>query len=515
MAFALQATGITKHFPGVLANDHVSFTLEKGEIHALLGENGAGKSTLMNILYGLYQPDEGEIMIDSQPRRIDTPHDAISLGIGMVHQHFMLVPPLTVTENIMLGQESIQASSRVLGKLAVLNRRSVTERIYELSQQYGLEVDPEAVVQDLPVGAQQRVEIIKALYRAADILILDEPTAVLTPQEADELFIIMRNLVKQGKSIIFITHKLREVFAVADRISVMRAGQVVGTVKPSEATQEMLAEMMVGRKVILQIDKADAHPGEVVLSIDGLQVMDDRRHMAVDGVSLAVRAGEILGVAGVQGNGQTELVEALTGLRHPLEGRVTILGHDTTRATPRQIIEVGIAHVPEDRQKHGLVLSFSVRDNLVLCTYYQSPFAQGIELNFPVIENFAEELVHTFDIRTPSLETNVGSLSGGNQQKVIVARELARQVKLLVANQPTRGLDVGSIEFIHRRIVDARDKGAAVLLVSAELDEIMSLSDRIAVMYKGRILDTLEGKSAAREQLGLLMAGVTKEVAHV
>jgi len=515
MAFALQATGITKHFPGVLANDHVSFTLEKGEIHALLGENGAGKSTLMNILYGLYQPDEGEIMIDSQPRRIDTPHDAISLGIGMVHQHFMLVPPLTVTENIMLGQESIQASSRVLGKLAVLNRRSVTERIYELSQQYGLEVDPEAVVQDLPVGAQQRVEIIKALYRAADILILDEPTAVLTPQEADELFIIMRNLMKQGKSIIFITHKLREVFAVADRISVMRAGQVVGTVKPSEATQEMLAEMMVGRKVILQIDKADAHPGEVVLSIDGLQVMDDRRHMAVDGVSLAVRAGEILGVAGVQGNGQTELVEALTGLRHPLEGRVTILGHDTTRATPRQIIEVGIAHVPEDRQKHGLVLSFSVRDNLVLCTYYQSPFAQGIELNFPVIENFAEELVHTFDIRTPSLETNVGSLSGGNQQKVIVARELARQVKLLVANQPTRGLDVGSIEFIHRRIVDARDKGAAVLLVSAELDEIMSLSDRIAVMYKGRILDTLEGKSAAREQLGLLMAGVTKEVAHV
>ena len=515
MAFALQATGITKHFPGVLANDHVSFTLEKGEIHALLGENGAGKSTLMNILYGLYQPDEGEIMIDSQPRRIDTPHDAISLGIGMVHQHFMLVPPLTVTENIMLGQESIQASSRVLGKLAVLNRRSVTERIYELSQQYGLEVDPEAVVQDLPVGAQQRVEIIKALYRAADILILDEPTAVLTPQEADELFIIMRNLMKQGKSIIFITHKLREVFAVADRISVMRAGQVVGTVKPSEATQEMLAEMMVGRKVILQIDKVDAHPGEVVLSIDGLQVMDDRRHMAVDGVSLAVRAGEILGVAGVQGNGQTELVEALTGLRHPLEGRVTILGHDTTRATPRQIIEVGIAHVPEDRQKHGLVLSFSVRDNLVLCTYYQSPFAQGIELNFPVIENFAEELVHTFDIRTPSLETNVGSLSGGNQQKVIVARELARQVKLLVANQPTRGLDVGSIEFIHRRIVDARDKGAAVLLVSAELDEIMSLSDRIAVMYKGRILDTLEGKSAAREQLGLLMAGVTKEVAHV
>jgi ABC-type uncharacterized transport system ATPase subunit len=397
----------------------------------------------------------------------------------------------------------------------VLDRRSVAARVRELSREYGLDVDPDAYVRDLTVGSQQRIEIIKALYRSADILILDEPTAVLTPQEADELFVIMRALVKQGKSIVFITHKLREVFAVADRISVMRDGQMVGTVKPAEATSELLAEMMVGRKVILQIDKADAHPGEEILHVENLRVMDDRKHMAVDGVSLSVRAGEILGVAGVQGNGQTELTEALTGLRRVAEGRVTILGHDTTHVTPRQVVEVGVAHVPEDRHKHGLVLAFPVRDNLVLCSYYRSPFAKGIELDFPVIEQQAEELVNTFDIRTPSIQTSAGSLSGGNQQKVIVARELARPVKLLIASQPTRGLDVGSIEFIHQRIVEARDKGTAVLLISAELDEIMSLSDRIAVMYKGHILDTLDAQAATREQLGLLMAGVVKEGAHV
>ena len=515
MTSALQATGITKRFPGVLANDHVGFDLEKGEIHALLGENGAGKSTLMNILYGLYQPDEGEIHINGKLTHITSPHDAIAQGVGMVHQHFMLVPPLTVTENIMLGQESVTSATKFLGGLSVLDRRSVAARVRELSHQYGLEVDPEAYVRDLTVGAQQRIEIVKALYRAADILILDEPTAVLTPQEADELFIIMRALVKQGKSIVFITHKLREVFAVADRISVMRAGQMVGTVKPAEATSELLAEMMVGRKVILQIDKADAHPGEEILCVENLRVMDDRKHMTVDGVSLSVRAGEILGVAGVQGNGQTELTEALTGLRHVAEGRVTILGHDTTHATPRQVVEVGTAHVPEDRHKHGLVLAFPVRDNLVLCSYYRSPFAEGVELDFPVIEKQAEELVTMFDIRTPSINTSAGSLSGGNQQKVIVARELSRPVKLLIASQPTRGLDVGSIEFIHQRIVEARDKGAAVLLISAELDEIMSLSDRIAVMYKGHILETLDAATATREQLGLLMAGVAKEGAHV
>jgi ABC-type uncharacterized transport system ATPase subunit len=515
MTLALQASGITKRFPGVLANDHVNFELEKGEIHALLGENGAGKSTLMNILYGLYQPDEGEIRINGQLTRITSPHDAIAQGIGMVHQHFMLVPPLTVTENIMLGQESVTNATEFLGRLSVLDRRRVAARVRELSQQYGLEVDPDACVRDLTVGAQQRVEIVKALYRSADILILDEPTAVLTPQEADELFVIMRGLVKQGKSIVFITHKLREVFAVADRISVMRAGQMVGTVKPAEATSELLAEMMVGRTVILQIDKADAHPGEEILHVENLLVMDDRKHMAVDDVSLSVRAGEILGVAGVQGNGQTELTEALTGLRRVAEGRVTILGHDTTHATPRQVVEVGTAHVPEDRHKHGLVLAFPIRDNLVLCTYYRSPFAKGVELDFPVIEKQAEALVKMFDIRTPTINTSAGSLSGGNQQKVIVARELSRPVKLLIASQPTRGLDVGSIEFIHQRIVEARDKGAAVLLISAELDEIMSLSDRIAVMYKGHILETLDAATATREQLGLLMAGVVKEDAHV
>jgi simple sugar transport system ATP-binding protein len=432
----------------------------------------------------------------------------------MVHQHFMLVPPLTVTENIMLGQESLVDKTRPLGPLAVLDRRSVAQRITGLSQQYGLEVNPVALVQDLTVGAQQRVEILKALYREVDILILDEPTAVLTPQEADELFVIMRGLTKQGKSIIFITHKLREVFAVADRISVMRAGQMVGTVRPQEATRELLAEMMVGRKVILQIDKAEAKPSDIILNVEDLHVFDDRKHETVNGVSFTVRAGEILGIAGVQGNGQTELTEALTGLRKVVEGKVTILGHDTTHSTPRQVVEAGTAHVPEDRHKHGLVLSFPVRDNLVLVNYYCEPYAEGVEINYPYLEKHAEELVRMYDIRTPSIETNVGSLSGGNQQKVIVARELSREVKLLIASQPTRGLDVGSIEFIHHQIVGARDRGAAVLLVSAELDEIMSLSDRIAVMYKGQILDILDAKQATREQLGLLMAGITREAAH-
>jgi ABC-type uncharacterized transport system ATPase subunit len=492
MTRALEASGITKRFPGVLANDHVDFALERGDIHALLGENGAGKSTLMNILYGLYQPDEGQICVNGKPTVIASPHDAIAHGIGMVHQHFMLVPPLTVTENIMLGQESLVRSSEFMGRLAVLDRRAAAARIRELSQQYGLDVDPDAYVRDLTVGAQQRVEIVKALYRAAKILILDEPTAVLTPQEADDLFVIMRSMVKQDKSIIFITHKLREVFAVSDSISVMRAGQMIGTVKPAAATQELLAEMMVGRKVILQIDKADAHPGQPVLTVEDLSVLDDRRHMAVDDVSFTVHAGEILGI----------------------DGQVSLLGHDTSRATPRQLVQTGLSHVPEDRHKHGLVLSFPVRDNLVLCTYYEPPFAQGVEIDYEVVKKNAEELVEMFDIRTPSIETSVGTLSGGNQQKVIVARELARRVRLLVASQPTRGLDVGSIEFIHRRIVEARDAGAAVLLVSAELDEIMSLSDRIAVMYKGRILATLDAKTATREQLGLLMAGVVKEGAN-
>jgi general nucleoside transport system ATP-binding protein len=515
MTPALEATNITKQFPGVLANDHINFDLKKGEIHALLGENGAGKTTLMNILFGLYQPDEGEIKINGELKPITSPHDAISSGIGMVHQHFMLVQPLTVTENIMLGQETTIAASRALGPVAVLDRRKVSSEILELSREYSLMVEPEALISDLTVGAQQRVEIIKALYRHADILILDEPTSVLTPQEADELFVIMRSLTKQGKSIIFITHKLREVLAVADRISVMRAGKMIGTVTPAETTQEMLAEMMVGRKVILSISKEDAKPGRTVLEVNDLHVLDERKHMVVNGVSLQVQAGEILGVAGVQGNGQTELTEALTGLRHPAGGHIRILGRETTFNSPRQVCETDTSHIPEDRQKHGLVLSFSVRDNMVLNTYYRIPFSHGIELDFVEIEHQAETLVNTFDVRTPTTLTSAGSLSGGNQQKIIVARELSRPVNLLIASQPTRGLDVGSIEFIHHRIVEARDKGAAVLLISAELDEIMSLSDRIAVMYKGKILDTLDAKTATREHLGLLMAGVMKEEAHV
>ncbi len=518
MTPALQAIGITKRFPGVLANDQVDFELERGQIHALLGENGAGKSTLMNILYGLYQPDSGEIRVNGRLVQITSPHDAIAQGIGMVHQHFMLAPPLTVAENIMLGQELTVGATQALGRLAVLDRRTAARRIRELSHQYALDVDPDACVKDLPVGAQQRVEIVKALYRAADILILDEPTAVLTPQEADELFVIMRGLAKQGKSIVFITHKLREVFAVADRISVMRAGQMVGAIRPAEATREKLAEMMVGRKVILAIDKPPAHPRQPLLEVEDVRVMDDRRHMAVDGVSLQVRAGEILGVAGVQGNGQTELAEALTGLRKVMSGHIRMGGRDMTHATTRQLIEAGLAHIPEDRQKHGLVLSFSVRDNLALCEYYKPPYARGVALQFPIIEEHARNLVSLFDVRTPGTATSVGALSGGNQQKVIVARELTRLMShradpdgptpILIASQPTRGLDVGSIEFIHRRLVQARDQGAAVLLISAELDEIMTLSDRIAVMYKGRILETLDAATATREHLGLLMAGV-------
>lgn len=514
MTLVLQATGITKRFPGVLANNDVNFTLEKGEIHALLGENGAGKSTLMNILYGLYQPDAGEIKINGQTLQITSPHDAIAKGIGMVHQHFMLVPTLTVTENIMLGQESLTPLTKSFKQLARLDRRSVAAQVRQLSKQYGLAVDPDATVHDLTVGAQQRVEIIKALYRQANILILDEPTAVLTPQEADELFVIMRELVKQGKSIIFITHKLREVFAVADKISVMRGGQMIGSVKPSEATQELLAEMMVGRSVLLRVDKQEAKPAGQVLNVKDLQVLDDRHHMAVSGVNFEVRAGEIFGIAGVQGNGQTELAEALTGLRHTAGGHATIMGQETSHATPRQIIEAQTSHIPEDRHKHGLVLSFSVRDNFTLCTYYREPFAQGVEMNFDVISTHAGDLVKMFDIRTPDIDTAAGSLSGGNQQKLIVARELTRPVKLLIASQPTRGVDIGSIEFIHNQIVRARDQGAAVLLISAELDEIMALSDRIAVMYKGKILETLDAKTASREQLGLLMAGITKEIVH-
>lgn len=500
MTFALEARGITKRFPGVLANDHVDLTLANGEIHALLGENGAGKTTLMNILYGLWQPDSGEIYVQGEKIHFRDPSDAIARGIGMLHQHFMLVPVLTVAENIMLGQESVVAG-------IFLDRGQVIKRIEALSRNFGLEVDPRAYVKDLPVGVQQRVEILKILYRQAEILILDEPTAVLTPQEAEELFKIMRNLAKQGKSIIFITHKLKEVLAVADRITVLRAGRVVGTTTPQEATESQLASMMVGREVILTVQKKAAQPGEVVLEVGDLHALSDRLTPAVNGVSFEVRSGEILGIAGVQGNGQTELVEAITGLRPAIGGEIRFLGKEITNAPPRRVLERGTAHIPEDRQEDGLVLPFPVHDNLVLNTYYRNPYAHGLALQEKAIIATAEDLVDRFDVRTPSVFVPVLNLSGGNQQKVIVARELSRHIRLLVAAQPTRGLDVGSIEYIHQRLVEKRDQGCAVLLVSSELDEIMSLSDRIAVMFRGKIMATLEANQATREKLGLLMAG--------
>ena len=496
----LEARNVTKTFPGVVANKDVNLVLHKGEVLALLGENGAGKTTLMNILYGLYHQDSGEMLVEGRPVRVKSPSEAIQLGIGMVHQHFMLVPVFTVAENIILGTETTRRRMLDMGR--------ARERIRELADRYGLAVDPDAFVKDLSVGQEQRVEIVKALYRGARILILDEPTAVLTPQEADELFVVLRELVAQGTSVIFISHKLREVLSIADRIVVLRRGQVVGETTPAEATPQSLAEMMVGRSVILQVAKLAHTAGEPVLQVEDFATTDDRGQAAVDGVSFEVRAGEVLGIAGVQGNGQTELVEALTGLRPATGGQACIAGQDLTNATPRALFEAGVGHVPEDRQEHGLVLSYSVADNLVLNRYYQPPFAAGVRIVEDAVERNAEEQIGKYDIRTPSAATPVGSLSGGNKQKVIIARELSRPLKLLIAAQPTRGVDVGSIEFIHSSIIAERDAGTAVLLVSAELDEILALADRIAVMYKGRIVGVVDAKSANREQLGLLMAGV-------
>jgi simple sugar transport system ATP-binding protein len=504
----LDAKGITKRFPGVLANDHVDFDLRQGEIHALLGENGAGKSTLMNILYGLYHPDEGEVIVGGSRMQLNSSRDAIKHGIGMVHQHFMLIPVFTVTENIMLGAETDHRAAPNEAPLAKLDRKEVAQKVRDLSHQYGLEVDPEAIVGDLPVGIQQRVEIIKALYRNANILILDEPTAVLTPQEAEDLFHIMHQLTDKGVSIIFITHKLKEVLAVSDRITVMRAGRVVGTANPKETNEAQLATMMVGREVILTVQKKPAKPTEEILKVTDLRVKDVRGLESVSGVSFSVRAGEVLGVAGVQGNGQTELAEALTGLRHIESGHFSLDGQDLAGRSPRFITETGLAHIPEDRQRHGLVMSYSVADNMILCDYHQPRFSRGMVINQPHVDANAKKLIKDYDVRTPSAFVNAGKLSGGNQQKVIVARELSRPVKLVIASQPTRGLDVGSIEYIHKEIIAMRDRGVAVLLVSAELDEILSLSDRIAVMYRGQIVATVDRKDASREQLGLWMAGV-------
>ena len=501
----LEVRNITKRFPGVLANNRVNFSLHRGEIHALLGENGAGKSTLMNIVYGLYSPDEGEIFLggsesaDIKPVEIRTPHDAIQHGIGMVHQHFMLVPVFTVTENIILGDEITSGIA--------LDLKTARENIRRVSQEYGLDVDPDAIVEELPVGIQQRVEIIKALYRNAKILVLDEPTAVLTPQEVEDLFRIIHQLTERGVSIIFITHKLKEVLAIADRITVMRRGEVVGTTTPQETSEQGLAAMMVGREVLLRVEKGPATPGEVVLDVKNLTVEDDQGHATVRDITFQVRAGEILGIAGVQGNGQTELVEGITGLRALKSGDIHMNGKKLPAVDPRTLVEEGMAHVPEDRHKHGLVLEHTIADNMVLNTYYQEPFAYGLRRNPEAIEKNAQQLVKEFDVRTPSYLVSASTLSGGNQQKVIVAREFSRPIHLLIANQPTRGLDVGSIEYIHKQIVAKRDQGIAVLLISAELDEITSLSDRIAVMYHGQIVAVVDAAAVTREELGLMMAG--------
>jgi len=503
----LEARGLTKRFPGVLANDSIDLTLNKGEIIALLGENGAGKTTLMNMLYGLYHPDEGEILINGKVVSMESPNDAIAAGIGMVHQHFMLIPVMTVTENIMLGVEETRGILSKIPLLGRLNRKKAAARIQELSQKYNLALNPNDTIKDLPVGIQQRAEIIKALYRDANILILDEPTAVLTPQEADELFVIMNNLTDQGVSIIFITHKLKEVLSVADKVVVMRQGKMVGTAVPAQSTEASLAELMVGRAVVLQVDKEVAQPGEVVLQVNDFVVKDDRGQTAVEGVSLEVRAGEILGIAGVQGNGQRELVEGITGLRPLVSGEMSIDNKECAHFLPRQITELGVAHIPGDREKHGLVKSYPIADNMVLNQYYLPPYANGPILNQELIDEHGKELIAEFDVRTPSVYTPAGSLSGGNKQKVIIAREFSRPVKLLIANQPTRGVDVGSIEFIHNQIVKQRDNGVAVLLISAELDEVLGLADRVAVMFDGRIVKILPAAEATRERVGLLMAG--------
>src|SRR3979411_266895 len=492
--------GITKRFPGIVANDDVGLDVRKGEVHALLGENGAGKSTLMNILYGLYKPDEGEILLEDKPVVFGSAKDAIRAGIGMVHQHFMLIPVMTVAENIVLGNEPVRDG-------VLLDERGAEERVRELAKQYGLAVDPAALIADITVGQQQRVEILKALYRGAEILILDEPTAVLTPQEATDLFRVMRALVDNHRTtIVFITHKLHEVFQVADRIVVMRQGKVVGSRVPSEATGESLAALMVGRPVLLRADKGRALPGEVVLRVRDLQVLSDRGLPAVNNLSLEVHAGEIVGIAGVQGNGQTELVEALSGLRTPVAGSIELLGRNVTRANPRQLVDAGEAHIPEDRQKPGLVLSFPVADNLVLRSYERPPFARGFQIVREAILRFAQRVAQEFDIRARSVGVPASTLSGGNQQKVIIAREFTRGGRLLVAAQPTRGVDVGSTEFIHRKLVEARDKGMAVLLISAELEEVLGLADRIAVMYRGKIAGVLDTADATPELLGYLMA---------
>ena len=507
--FAVEMHDITKTWPGVVANDHVNLAVHQGEIHALVGENGAGKTTLMNILYGLIHPDSGEILINGQPAHISGPRDAIRLGIGMVHQHFMLIPPLTVAENIVLGREPG-------GLRSAYDINQARADIRDLSKRYGLAIDPDVRIEKLSVGLQQRVEILKVLYRGADILIMDEPTGVLTPQETTELFGVLHGLVAQGKTIIFITHKLREVLELSDRVTVLRRGKNAGELITKETSQAEIARLMVGREVLLRVNKTPAHPGPVVLHVEDLHTLSDRGLEVLHGVSFDVCAGEILGIAGVEGNGQSELVEALTGMRKITSGKMTITpvenGQpgktiDITTMNARLERQFGLAHIPEDRRGSGLVLTDSIEDNTILGRQRWPEFSwEGFVLLLRNIAAWAKRLVTEFDVRTPSIEVPARALSGGNQQKVIIARELAANPEALIAAQPTRGVDIGAIEFIHRRLIEVRDAGKAVLLVSAELDEIRSLSDRIAVMYEGKIVDIVSPE-ATEEQLGILMTG--------
>ncbi len=504
----LEMRHITKRYPGVVANDGIDLDLRHGEIHALLGENGAGKTTLMNVLYGLARPDEGEILIDGRPVTISDPADAIARGITMVHQHFMLVPVLSVAENIVLGDETMRGP-------IFLDRREADRRIAELAARFGFDIDPDARVATLSVGQQQRVEILKALYRESRVLVLDEPTAVLTPQETEEIFTLLRRLAADGHSIIFISHKLYEVLEVADRITVLRRGRVVGSRLPHETTEEDLAALMVGRDVQLTVDRGESHPAGPALVVRDLHVRDDRGQETVRGVDLDVRAGEILGIAGVAGNGQDELVETIVGLRPPVSGSVELAGHTVTHAGARAMNEAGVGYVPADRHRFGLILGFPIEDNVVLTSYYRPPFARGLLRQDAAIEAAAEDAIARYDVRTPSATIPAATLSGGNQQKVVVAREFDRDLTLLVLDQPTRGLDVGSIEFIHKQIIAKRDAGSAVLLVSAELDEVLEMSDRIAVMYRGQLVATRDGRTADKNEIGLLMAtGGQEQVAR-
>ena len=495
----LELRGITKIFGSLVANDHIDLVIEPGEIHALLGENGAGKSTLMNVLYGLYDPDDGEILVDDVPVTFTGPGDAMAAGIGMVHQHFMLVPVFSVAENVALGHEPVRGGG-------LIDARRARSLVREISDRFGFEVDPDAMVEDIPVGVQQRVEIIKALSRDARVLILDEPTAVLTPQETDELIAIMRQLKAAGTSIVFITHKLREVRAVADRITVIRRGKVVGTADPT-ASETELASLMVGRSVSLGVDKEPAAPGDATFQVKDLTVMDEVGTAVVDRVSLDVARGEILVVAGVQGNGQTELTEAIVGLRKPVAGSIALDGKELVGRGVADVLGAGVGYVPEDRSTDGIIGTFSVEENLVLDLFTSAPYSSAGALNKGAIRSNAEQRVVEFDVRTQNVQAPAGTLSGGNQQKVVLAREMSRPLRLLIASQPTRGLDVGSIEFVHQRVVGERDNGTPVIIVSTELDEVLALADRIAVMYRGRIVGVVPGDTD-RDVLGLMMAGV-------